>query len=350
MTISSLTREEINRSDAFALDNKDYAQARFHLNEGGGGAFTLAERKVLLRICGAEDDGDDATTTTNLQDVDKTRKRINRVSTMPVKSKGFWKKYWETVGENLADVSPFDDGIAGADYYYNFQDGSFASQILDQSGNDYHLSKDHPIVATRGTPMRSTRSYSCHITGNVNSSNTFGVDTTSYVETGTGFYTDVLAGIGDFVSQIAIRINGDTNADAGLIGMTAENGDSTQYNYIETVTAGDLYQRLVRKNTQNDGALASGQFITNNVPYIITSVYNTTGREIYINGVHIYNQSAPFAFTWNMTGYPIRLGFGVSAAGKIPTFDIDHAAFWTGANMPNATAILAMHTAYAAEI
>lgn len=115
--ISSLTNEEINRSDALtlaekiklrkisaALDDKDFALARFHINEGGGGAFTLAERKVLLRLCGAEDDGNDDLTVANLKDDEKTRKRINRLATQPNKAKTLWRKFWQIVGDNISSI------------------------------------------------------------------------------------------------------------------------------------------------------------------------------------------------------------------------------------------------------
>lgn len=124
-TTMSLMGKEKMREIAQALDDDDFAKARFIINEGGGAAFILAERKMLLRICGAEDESDEVTIT-NLQDAEKTRKRINRIHPIPNEKKKHFRKFWKKVGENL--VTPCDPG-SDPDIIWGCADPIAATQI-----------------------------------------------------------------------------------------------------------------------------------------------------------------------------------------------------------------------------
>lgn len=114
----NITLAEANklRKIAANLDNQDFEAARRDLNEGGGGAFTLAERKAILRILGSEDGGDDGTTITNLQDRSKTDKRINRGTTISSGKKKALRKFFKGVGDNISgEVLHFHDSFTDAD-------------------------------------------------------------------------------------------------------------------------------------------------------------------------------------------------------------------------------------------
>jgi hypothetical protein len=235
-TTLSLSGKRKMREIARALDDSDFETARFVVNEGGGAAFTLAERKMLLRILGAED-SDDAETEANIKDKEKTRKRINRAPGISNSKRQDFRKFMKKAADNFpASGGGGSTLLTGLEAWWE----------LDEASGDRADSTAAGITLTEGGTVGTTTGK----TSTLASVTTGG--TSAKLENTTFFEPDD----DDFTISGWMNLSSAT-ANNFILG----NHDFSNGYYFGTLNAGNDTVEFEVRGTRVDSAITTGSWI-----------------------------------------------------------------------------------------
>lgn len=238
------------------------------------------------------------------------------------------------------------------DFYYDFQDASFASGLEDQSGNDYDLDIVSGYLGlTSIAPIRGVTGQAARFTSH-NSGNSF---KGSLLAAPAALYSTLqsfFVGTDNFCFQLAFRSSnslgiGMMSVGGMTLGDANDDHRPMSFKWFTTNQLG-FYCRIPGQNL----TWASTPALNDGDPHILTCCNDQagTGRyRGYVDGSQIYDVAYQTSDA-GYTGGNLRMNVQGNGSYTTQNWDCDHFSAWgDGTTLPTHVQILDMHDKYLAE-
>lgn len=245
-------------------------------------------------------------------------------------------------------VSAFDDAVAALspDAYYSFQDASYATQINDLSGNDYHLISQLTNPANTVSPIRSSVAKACQTIGATGGATW--PDNASHYETAT---TDISVNHISSQTKICVQFSIRTTSTVSVADMRcffSGYNEASTYGIGCYLVNGNNYMRIQIKNTASQYATTT-VVANDGVGHILTLASDDVANTLkgYFDGVEIIS-STTYTMNAGLT-FPLTMGGHLNLNYATQSFETDHFSLW-GGTIPSAAQIIDMQDKYLAEL